>query len=558
MTRETSESIQESITNLKEKYIARLSARLDEIKELTLSLLEHPSPIKALESIKLHFHNIAGSSGSFGFKSLGDYCKQAELKCAELISLRPIKVSENQVTSLLTYWEQAGELMRQEKEEAAIHFCSSILNPKRELNSIWIIDDDVLLSNELQRQFESFGFNVRVFNQLESANQAARSDSPDTILLDVMFDEGHLNATEELGDCKNLLELNVPIVFMSAYDHFDSRVRSVKLNAKGYFLKPLVVPNVVNYLRSLFDRHNIPKAKVLIVDDDQLLASRIKIILNAAGFEAHCLNEPQSIIEEIDRLNVQLVIMDLHMPDYNGIELAGVIRQYERWLKLPIIFLSSETDPELQAKALAQGAEDFLNKPINDLQLINIVRAKVQRSRLLEEDVVQDNFTGLLKHSVIKEAIEREVLLCQRKKEPCTILVLDIDELNTVNTKYGNEAGNLVITSLSNLLKQSFRQTDFIGRYGGEEFALVLPGCDSKKSMLIANTIRESFQSIKFTSDDASFHCTLSGGMCNIEDFEGIDGQNALASASTALNHAKCHGRNQIVDASEIMTSFVY
>ncbi len=558
MSKESLDQAKEQIVDLKVKYLERLKEQVEEIEELILSLLGHSEPPSVLAKIKLSFHNIAGSSGSFGLSRLGAHCKQAELLCEELLLKSPIKITEEQVTRLMTCWEQATNLMYAEKDETTFHISLNGNNAFRELKKIWVIDDDVLLTHEYKRQFESFGFEVEVFNQLEAANQAAKSSHPDAILLDVIFDDGHLNASEELTHCTNLKSLDCPIIFMSAYNDFDSRVRAVKQNAKGYFLKPISIPHAVNYMRDLYEQMNLPKANVLIVDDDPYLASRIRIVLNAAGFNAHCLEDPQKIIEEIDRLNVKLVLMDLHMPYYNGIELAGVIRQHEKWLRLPIVFLSSETDLGLQAEALNQGAEEFLAKPVNDIQLINTVRAKIQRSRSLEDDVLEDNLTGLLKHSVIKDVTVREVMSSKRNKIPCTLILFDIDELDRVNNNHGFKAGNLVIKSLSNLLKQNLRKTDFIGRYGGEEFALVLSNCDLKTGKQIANKVINAFQSVKFEIDGNSFSCTLSGGLCCTDDFDGIDGDNALAIATTALNYAKKYGRNQLVNASDIMISNMY
>lgn len=558
MNRESLDQAKEQIVDLKVKYLDRLKEQVEEIEELTLSLLEHPQPSEVLKKIKLSFHNIAGSSGSFGLNRLGEHCKQAELLCDELLVRCPIKATEEQVTRLMTCWEQATNLMYSEKEEATFHLSLNTNNAFRELKKLWVIDDDVLLTQEYKRQFESFGFEVEVFNQLEAANQAAMGGRPDAILLDVVFEDGELNASEELAHCSYLKNLNVPIIFISAYNDFDSRIRAVQQNAKGYFLKPISIPHAVNYMRDLYEQMNLPKANILIVDDDPYLANRIKIVLNAAGFDAHCLEEPQQIIEEIERLNVKLVLMDLHMPYYNGIELAGVIRQHEKWLRLPIVFLSSETDLGLQAEALNQGAEEFLSKPVNDIQLINTVRAKIQRSRSLEDDVLEDNLTGLLKHSAIKDVTQREVLSSRRKKTPCTLILFDIDELDRVNHNYGVKAGNLVIKSLSNLLKQCLRKTDFIGRYGGEEFALILSNCDLKTGKSIAQKVINSFHSVKFEMDGCTFSCTLSGGVCCTDDFEGIDGDNALAIATTALNYAKKYGRNQLVNASDIMISNMY
>lgn len=238
--------------------------------------------------------------------------------------------------------------------------------------------------------------------------------------------------------------------------------------------------------------------------------------------------------------------MDVHMPGFSGPDLAGVIRQHDNWSNLPIAYLSGETDLDRQIEAMNRGADDFLIKPISDVQLVAAVRIRIARGRHLNDLVNRDSLTGLLKHASVKEAAAAEVSRARRSAKPISLVMLDIDHFKRVNDTYGHAVGDVVIASVAMLLRQRLRQSDIVGRYGGEEFVAVLPECDAAQAQRMMEDIRQRFASLRFSHDGEDFSCTLSAGLACSGDHPDSDGAALLVAADEVLYVAKRSGRNQV------------
>jgi diguanylate cyclase (GGDEF)-like protein len=236
--------------------------------------------------------------------------------------------------------------------------------------------------------------------------------------------------------------------------------------------------------------------------------------------------------------------MDMYMPAGTGLELAAVIRQQPIYISTPIVFLSAETDLQKHLQAMQLGADDFLTKPILGGHLVSVVTARVQRSRILRSYIERDSLTGLYNHSRIKEQLELEIIGARRKNSTLVFAMLDIDHFKRVNDTYGHHIGDRVIKNLSRFLLNKLRRTDFIGRYGGEEFAIILPDTSEENSLKVLNRIREDFVKFPHYVQDTQFYTTFSCGLASFARYR--DGTSLSRAADQALYEAKRAGRNRI------------
>ncbi len=412
--------------------------------------------------------------------------------------------------------------------------------------SVWLVEDDVLLGEELVRQLDSFNFVVRWFHRIDDAESAAKVAQPDILLMDVLFELERDSPRMVLALRPNLRKLSCPLLIISSSDDFQTRVRAAQLGAEGFILKPLDVPHLVNRMLQIFEQRHAPPQRVLIIDDDVELAAHYRFLLLGAGMEAEVLQQPEDIIDKISAFRPELILMDMHMPVFSGPDLAGVIRQFDMWANIPIVYLSAETDIDRQIEVMNHGADDYLTKPVSDAQLVAALHIRIERARQLERQISKDSLTGLLKHASIKDAVELEVIRAQRNGKPATVAMLDIDLFKAVNDTYGHAAGDVVISSVAMLLRQRLRKSDIIGRYGGEEFAVVLPECDVKIAYQLLNDLRQSFASVHFSHEGKDFACTISIGLACTEQYPDRLGAELLALADEAMYVAKRGGRNQV------------
>jgi diguanylate cyclase (GGDEF)-like protein len=212
---------------------------------------------------------------------------------------------------------------------------------------------------------------------------------------------------------------------------------------------------------------------------------------------------------------------------------------------VPIVYLSAETDNNRQMNALIKAGDDFLTKPISDNALIAAVFSRAQRARLLSNALSRDSLTGLLKHGDIKEQVGIELERAQRSGKPASVAMLDIDFFKKVNDSYGHAAGDNVIRALANLLRQRLRRVDSLGRYGGEEFLVVLPDCPAEQARRILDEIRQRFAELHFIAGEQQFSVTLSAGIASTRD-DSAQANDLLERADRALYAAKHGGRNQV------------
>jgi diguanylate cyclase (GGDEF)-like protein len=281
-----------------------------------------------------------------------------------------------------------------------------------------------------------------------------------------------------------------------------------------------------------------------VVDDDSAINDFVTRVLQESGMTAQALREPLRVIDTINEFRPDLILVDLHMPQCTGQELAKVIRQQPDYVGIPIVFLSAETDLTTQLGALSLGGDDFLTKPMLPQHLIQAVSARVRRSRELRSLMTRDSLTGLLNHTAIKERLEQEVTRARRGNSTLSLAMLDIDFFKKINDVHGHPIGDRVIKSLTRLLQQRLRQSDLIGRYGGEEFAVLLPGANADEAKRVLDTMREGFARLRHGTPGYEFSATFSAGIATLPPYETAS--SLTDNADRALYEAKHNGRNRV------------
>ena len=178
--------------------------------------------------------------------------------------------------------------------------------------------------------------------------------------------------------------------------------------------------------------------------------------------------------------------MDMYMPKCSGYNLATLVRQVNQYEAMPIIYLSSEADKQKQLSAMRVGAEGFMCKPVNHDELVVLVEIRAERMRLLKRFMIRDSMTGLYNHTTTNQLLESALASASRRSDfSLCFVMIDLDLFKEVNDTYGHPVGDQVIIALARVLKQRLRGADIIGRYGGEEFALVLQDVNQEKAILI-------------------------------------------------------------------------
>ena len=409
---------------------------------------------------------------------------------------------------------------------------------------VYIALEDHERAQNVVRQLDFFSMAAQAFENGGDFRAAMRHRHPAAIVMDVNFNgEGEgLRLAEKI---QQGLEEKLPVIFFS-HQETDTPMRLAAVRAGGldFFTGALDASSLLEKIEIFTRTAYYDPFRVLIIDDSRAQATHTERVLNNAGIITQTLNEPIQAINYLAEFQPDLIILDMYMPQCMGTELAKVIRQHERYVSVPIIYLSAEDDLDKQLDAMDEGGDDFLTKPIKPSHLIATVRTRAERARSLKARIVRDSLTGLYNHTHSLQLLEDASSRARREDRPLCFAMIDIDHFKKVNDTYGHPMGDRVIKSLALFLKQRLRKTDHIGRYGGEEFAVVLPDTCASDAVKVLNDIRERFSEIHYPAHPSDLTCTFSCGIAELTP--GADVKSLTQQADEALYRAKHGGRNRV------------
>lgn len=532
---------QQRFAGLQQRFIGTLRSKAKKLLSAAQQLAEGEQ--QQLTTVIADSHQLAGSCGTFGLHELGKMARQIEQLALKLEKSSTLNLPALQelVAKAEHFTQSVDSLMAEGVAGEA-----SLPVAAKENNQLWLLLDNQPLKDELSSQLSAFDYQIRAFTDFDACLRALKQESPALVYCTLSLDADDSTVFEHTDLLQALQAKSIPWMLYTTADDFDLRIQAARYQARAFYVSPLDIPAMLGRITELMQLKSEQKGRVCIMDDDALLAEHYALTLQAAGIDCMVLTESKTIIRDILHFQPELILMDLHMPTYSGPELAGVIRQYDALKSLPIVYLSAEQDPAQQLKAMAFGADDFLTKPISEQQLVKAVKVRLTRSRELRDLIEKDSLTGLIKHSAIKEAAQLEFERSKRSGKHFSLVMLDIDNFKAVNDQYGHAIGDVVITTLATLLKQRIRRTDKAGRYGGEEFVLVLPNCSRQDAVPMLENILESFRSIVFHATGQDFYCTFSAGVaCSATEY--ANAELMLAAADERLYQAKSLGRNRVI-----------
>jgi two-component system cell cycle response regulator len=292
--------------------------------------------------------------------------------------------------------------------------------------------------------------------------------------------------------------------------------------------------------------------KILIAEDDPISRRVLEANLLEWGYEVMVASdggEAWEIIQQPESPN--LIISDWMMPRMDGLALCREIRNMEKSEYIYFILLTAKGEKKDIIEGLEAGADDFLTKPFNPEELkyrIRIGERIINLERRILKLANTDPLTGLLNRRAFMERMEQEMSRAQREKKPLSLILADIDHFKSVNDTYGHQIGDLVLQRFVGQLTTSTRPYDFLGRYGGEEFVVCLPGGDGLQAASVSERIRRQVEDmeIMLPDDSRSIRITASFGTASnsIESGKNID--LLIKRADDALYLAKDKGRNRV------------
>ena len=310
--------------------------------------------------------------------------------------------------------------------------------------------------------------------------------------------------------------------------------------------------------------------KVLIAEDVASQRLTLTRLLEAQGFEVEAVTDGVEALAVLGSRRVDVVVTDLVMPGLDGIGLCRAIRSSPHGALTYVILLTGNGDHAKLVEAFDAGADDYIQKPVVPRELearLRPARRVVGMQRQLARDAerlreansrlesmnrqlagvaLTDALTGLPNRRHLLERLRQDWALAARQQRDFCVVFVDIDHFKQVNDQRGHEAGDIVLERTARVLRRAVRAEDTVGRFGGEEFLIMCPGCNLDDAVVVAERIRQNLAAEEFSIGGQRWHVTASFGVASVRAASNLDWSDVVRSADEALYRAKHQGRNRV------------
>jgi diguanylate cyclase (GGDEF)-like protein len=297
--------------------------------------------------------------------------------------------------------------------------------------------------------------------------------------------------------------------------------------------------------------------KILIAEDDAVSRRLLEATLTRWGYEVVTCCDGQEAWEALQQEDApSLAILDWMMPRMDGLEVCRRVRKLESDIYRYLILLTAKSQKEDLIEGLGAGADDYVTKPLNRQEMrvrlragrriLELQDALIEASDRMKDKASRDPLTGLWNHEEIFRIIEAELERAGREESSLAVIMADLDRFKRVNDTYGHLAGDSVLRAVAERISASVRPYDFVARYGGEEYLVVVTDCGAEQAEELAERIREAIGSKPIDTPEGLLDITLSLGVATTEGMAAPDAEKLIGLADSALYKAKSGGRNRV------------
>jgi diguanylate cyclase (GGDEF)-like protein len=539
---------------LKKAFLGHLPHRVAAVEEAWHTLREGGWQIDLLRRLFQRVQALGGSCAMFDLVEVGEAVLSLEVFLSSFVA-GGILPKPAQLWELDMLVQQLREVSMGRVGEGSV---AAQEHPKTQQGAgaawvshqgqtVFVLENPDPMSGGLCPALNALDLKIRAFKKPADLRAKLKRQRPLAVISDVCF----LSELSKSGVIE-ALQANrsgrVPLVFLGDPSNLEQRLEAMRAGSDAYMPLSVESDKLAAKIRELAIPPSEKLYRVLIVDDDPTQAEHAAAILRKGKMQTCMVMEPLKVLDAIREFQPDLVLLDLYMPDADGVELTTIIREHPEFVHIPIVFLSGELDPDKQLLALSAGGEDFLDKPIRPRHLIKTVSNRIRRAQELETSLVgsvsRDRLTGLMDRRALMQALHRVSAEQINAGTARGILFIGIDAAERLLDSMGIRGMDALIAKTGALISDALLRSDTAGRFGDYSFVVLAERAQPKAVSELAAFLCKSIEGQLFELANRALSITLSIGIYLVQDTED-DPWMLVSHAEKAYRMARDAGGNQ-------------
>lgn len=382
---------------------------------------------------------------------------------------------------------------------------------------IAIVSRDAAFVPSLAADLEEAGFQIRRYDDLHRATTDLKSSTTVAVICETTMTASELDGIQSMAQLRQEAAVPPAIIFVSDRGDLAARLAATRAGAVGFYLKPVQPGLVLERLRGTVSGVAGEGFRVLVVDDEQDSAELTCAGLQTAGVLTESVVNPVQLLQVMYRFQPDLVLMDVHLGEANGIELAAVLRLHESYSDVPIVFISGDNSTETHLKLLRAGGDDFLVKPVAREHLLAAVVNRLQRARDMQHRQRllsgQDAVSHLANRRRFVADLEKLLPGVGIGIRSLAVMLIYVDNFRALRERAGIAGCDRVLVQVGRRLKRALRPGDLVARYGDAGFAIMTLGYDEEELHEIGKSLHADLEQWDFDAGGRSFMLTVSVGV---------------------------------------------
>lgn len=498
------------------EHLPEVLGRVDVIENAIVALLEGHLSTQLADEARREAHTLGGSVALFGFTRASAIAREIEAA----FKTTAAQHDAPQLAQLAV--ELRGELAATVSPPSAPSGVGDAI--------VLLLTEDPELGPKVAAALGDRGLRTRICGDLAEADRLARRPNLRAVVVDLAFGGGGERALDILRRLSVDPDAR-PVVALGVSDSTEDRVAVARARARAFVARTIPAVEIAQELVTLLgDRET--RFRVLTVDDDPATVQAIAAMLEPR-FEVVTLTDPLRFWGVLEASRPDVVLLDLNMPVVNGIELCRTLRLDPRWSRLPVLFLTSLTDRETVVRIFAVGADDFVAKPVGEVELAERITNRIQRIEALTQPPGVDPLTGVQTRGFFFARLS-ERLAAGERRAACALVALRIDGFPALRNRNGGTVADGILRRIAQLLRATYRGDDLVARLGDDRFGILMGGFDRAGAQVRLDDLQASLAAERFTGPGGEIAVSVSTGIATAPA-DAMDADELLRVAEAAV-----------------------